>query len=310
MEPVSVKKDLIPRDKVPEAAAAALEREGIARIGGMIYIRSGEQALRCEDGMAGKALIGALKERETTRLPRQEDPWISILNGSGGKGAPSGIRDGVRRCVILFEAMPGQEKPFRRETWDDLAPMERGDAAVETGDGCIALIKLTEGHSDEEITEFAAAVIETVETETGIQLQAGIGVSVQQLAGLPDSLGKAQQAIDTGRVFQPEGRVYCYWRLAMERMISAVPEETRRLLRAELLPPEARKQLNPEMMETIRSFFRNDLNLSTTARELFIHRNTLIYRLDKIRKETGFDLRRFQDAAVFRMISCIPDQDT
>ena len=66
--------------------------------------------------------------------------------------------------------------------------------------------------------------------------------------------------------------------------------------------------LTEETLETIRVFFRNDLNLSTTARQLFIHRNTLIYRMEKIRKATGLDLRKFEDAAVFRILMSIPDK--
>lgn len=306
MDPSSVKMDLMRLEDVPEAAAAGLKNADVVRHGGLIYIRAGSSVLRCEDGEAGAALIAALEARGKTRSGRKDDPWFSVLNGNSG-GA--GIRDQVRRCVILFEAIPGQEKPFGLEIWKDLAPVERGDAVTETEPGCIALIKQAEGHSDEEIAEFAAAVIETVETETGIQVQAGIGAFVRELAGLKESLRQARQAIETGRLFRPDGRVFCYHRQAMERMIGAVPEETRRQLRKEMLPPEAAKLLNPEMMETVSAFFRNDLNLSTTARELFIHRNTLIYRLDKIRKETGFDLRRFQDAAVFQMISRIPEED-
>ncbi len=310
MDPVSVKMNLTRLDELPGEVSDGLSRADIVRLNGEIYVRAGDDVLCCEDGEAGEALVRALEARGKTRVRRNGDPWLSILNGEyPGTGTVPGIRNGVRRCLILFEAIPGQEKPLTRQVWDDLAPVERGDAATETEPGRIALIKQTGNHSEEEIAEFAAAVIETVDTETGIQIQAGIGMPVSELTGLKESLRQAKQAIAVGRVFRPDGRVFSYHRQAMERMISAVPAETRRQIRKELLSPEAGKQLNPEMMETIRAFFRNDLNLSTTARELFIHRNTLIYRLDKIRKETGFDLRRFQDAAVFQMISCIPEEE-
>ena len=90
-------------------------------------------------------------------------------------------------------------------------------------------------------------------------------------------------------------------------MISAIPEDIRKELRRELNGDG--KQLTAELMETARAFLQNDMNLTTTAKQLYIHRNTLIYRLDKIRKETGFDLRRFRDAAAFQMISQIPGDD-
>ena len=310
MDPASVKMSLMRPDELPEAVSTGFIRTDVVRYQGMFYVRAGDSVLRCEAGEAGEAMARALEARGAVRSARNDDPWFSVLNGDyPGASAAPGIRDGVRRCLILFEAAPVQEKPFSLDTWESLAPMEQGDAVTEPEPGQIALIKQAEGLSDDEISEFAAAVIETVETETGIQIQAGIGTPVRETAGLKESLRQARKAIETGRVFQPDGRVFCYHRQAMERMISAVPEETRRQLRKEFLSPETGKQLNPEMMETIRAFFRNDLNLSTTARELFIHRNTLIYRLDKIRKVTGFDLRRFQDAAVFQMISRIPEEE-
>ncbi len=310
MDCLSVEMNLMDPGDIPEAVSAGLAEDDVVRCRGMIYFRAGDSVLRCEAGEAGETVIRALTARGKTQTARKGDPWLALVNGdSRGPGAIHGIRDGIRRCLILFETIPGQDSLLGRELWDSLAPMERGDAFTETEPGSIVLIKYAEGLTDDEIAEFAAAVIETVETETGIQIRAGIGASVVELARLKESLRQARQAIAVGSVFQPDRQVFCYRRQAMERLISAVPEETRRQIRKEFLSPEPGKQLNPEMMETIRAFFRNDLNLSTTARELFIHRNTLIYRLDKIRKETGFDLRRFQDAAVFQMISRIPPDE-
>ena len=307
MDSVSVKMNLMRPEDIPGAVSAAFMRADVVRHQGMIYIRSGDSVLCCEADEAGETMARALTERDMTQSARVSDPWFSVLKGD--TDALPGVRDGVRRCLILFEAIPGQDKSFCRNILDDLAPMDCEDAVTETEPGSVVLIKQAEGLSDDEIAEFAAAAIETIETETSIQIRAGIGASVRELSGLKESMRQARQAIATGKVFQPDGRVFCYHRQAMERLISAVPGETRRQLRKEYLSPETGKQLNPEMMETIHAFFRNDLNLSTTARELFIHRNTLIYRLDKIRKETGFDLRRFQDAAVFQMISRIPEDE-
>lgn len=309
MDSVSVKMNLLRMEDIPDAVVPGFSQADVVRYEGYIYIRTGNQALRLEDGTSGEAVIQALEtlKQERKRSAGNEDPWLAVLDGDTRNS--SGIRDGIRRCLILFEAIPGQEKLFSRSVWDDLAPVERGDAVTEPETGRIALIKHAEGHSDEEIAEFAAAVIETIETETGIQIQAGIGTATQELAGLKESWRQAGEAMAIGRKFQPEKRVFVYSRQAMERLISAIPEETRSRLRRELFSPETGKLLTPEMMETIRAFFRNDLNLSTTARELFIHRNTLIYRLEKIRKETGFDLRHFRDAAVFQMISRIPEEE-
>ena len=161
--------------------------------------------------------------------------------------------------------------------------------------------------TEEEAAEFAAAVIETAEIETGIRAQAGIGRTTENAAGLRESFLQASAAIETGVRFRLEGPVFVYARQTAERLLSAIPPEERKRLRDELFTPETRKLMNREMTETVDVFFRNDLNLSTAARQLFIHRNTLIYRLDKIRKATGFDLRVFRDAAVFRMLMRLPE---
>ena len=88
----------------------------------------------------------------------------------------------------------------------------------------------------------------------------------------------------------------------IERLSDLIPAGEAEKFRKEMISPRAEKVLTEEIMETIHVFFMNDLNLSTTARQLFIHRNTLLYRMEKVRKATGLDLRKFEDAVVFRMI--------
>ena len=89
-----------------------------------------------------------------------------------------------------------------------------------------------------------------------------------------------------------------------------IPAEKAEKIKKDIITDKSEKVLNEETIETVRAFFRNDLNLSTTARQLYIHRNTLIYRLEKIRKATGLDLKRFEDAAVFRMLMSIQERQT
>ena len=134
-------------------------------------------------------------------------------------------------------------------------------------------------------------------------------LDVAQWSELKDSFDKAETAISLGKRFLAGESVYAYGHLAAERLLNAVSPGERARLRKELFTPETRKMLTREMMETIDAFFRNDLNLSTTAREMFIHRNTLIYRLDKIRKVTGYDLRHFRDAVAFRLLSRLPENE-
>ncbi len=301
MNPESVCISLMTADEVPDSIRSRLN-SGTESVheNGMIYARAGGQYLCCEDNEAGENLIRALNETRAEH-GTVSDPWQKILRGEVSGGI---LRDGVPRCVIVFRASVRQE----RSLLDELIPLEPGDAITEN-DGGTVLIKKTDGLTDEEIVEFAAAVTSAAETEAGIRLQAGIGRPTRKVSELKDSYSEAESAIDMGRHFLSGESVYAFGHLAAERLISAVPAADRVQLRKELFTPETRKLLTSEMMETIDAFFRNDLNLSTTAREMFIHRNTLIYRLDKIRKVTGYDLRHFQDAMAFRLLSRLPEND-
>ena len=304
MKPQSVRIGVMKTDEVPDEILARLN-SGFVSVcdNGMIYTRTGSKILCCENSEAGKAFIREMDESRDDSIPT--DPLLRLLHGDNSSGI---IREGILRCVIVFREAAGQGKKPDREILEELIPMENGDALTEIN-GEIVLIKQTDGPTDEEVTEFTAAVIDTAETEAGIRLQAGIGRMTRCSAQIKDSFEEAESAIRMGQKFLPRESVYAYGHLAAERLLSAVPSDECTKLRKELFTPETEKLLGREMMETIDAFFRNDLNLSTTAREMFIHRNTLIYRLDKIRKVTGYDLRHFQDAVSFRLLSRLHESE-
>ncbi len=305
MKPQPVRIGLLTAEEIPGEIRESLNAGyDSVRGNGMIYIRTGSQFLCCEDSEAGEELIRAMTENRDAGT-KPADPWQKALRGDVSAGI---IRDNVARCVIVFRASSGQDKLPGRALFEELIPMETGDAITEMNNE-IVLIKQVDGLSEEEIAEFTAAVTDTAETEAGIRLQAGIGSLTRTAPELKDSFSKAETAISLGKRFLAGESVYAYGHLAAERLINAVSPGERAQLRKELFTPETRKLMTSEMMETIDAFFRNDLNLSTTAREMFIHRNTLIYRLDKIRKVTGYDLRHFQDAVAFRLLSRLPENE-
>ena len=172
-------------------------------------------------------------------------------------------------------------------------PFENGDTV---------LVLSMKKRTPEEVFEFASAATETMESEAGISCHAGIGKTAETINRLSSAYREAEAAIEIGKRHKLPGHVFDYERLTLERLADLIPEETARRFRKEILTEEASTVLNGEMLETIRVFLRNDLNLSTTAREMFVHRNTLLYRMEKIRKATGLDLRKFEDAVVFRIL--------
>ena len=167
MDPVSVDINLLPADSIPDTVACRLNgKTGPVRQDGWIWIRSGNRVIRWKDDAAGEAVLKMMAAAGTASAGA-EDPWRTLLEGGKPDACPPGMKDGVFRSVILFEAVPEQEKLLKREMLIGLAPVEQGDVITETAAGKVALIKVTSDHTDEEIREYAAAVIETVETEAG-----------------------------------------------------------------------------------------------------------------------------------------------
>ena len=232
----------------------------------------------------------------------------AVLDALAGHPDPEalhrlGYKDRIQRCVILL----GFSQEIRNETIRELIPLEGKDCVVFPGNREAVLLVHTEHKSREEIEEFAAAAAETVENEAGITCHAGIGRQADSLDQISKSYAEARDALSTGIRHKIPGRVFSFTGLMLERFVDAIPAEKAISLTKDIAPELYGKMMTEEILETIRVFFRNDLNLSTAARQLYIHRNTLLYRMEKIRKATGLDLRKFEDAAVFRILMCISE---
>ncbi|NMA96443.1 MAG: hypothetical protein GX974_10420 [Clostridiales bacterium] len=129
-----------------------------------------------------------------------------------------------------------------------------------------------------------------------------MGRSKENIFGIKESLDEAQKAIDVGRIYNPNNRIYTYNGLLLERFLHEIPANIYEKFYDDTFYEELDKVFNDEILLTIEKFFENSLNLSETARQLYIHRNTLVYRLDKIEKVMGLDLRNFHDAVTFKIM--------
>jgi len=119
---------------------------------------------------------------------------------------------------------------------------------------------------------------------------------------LRESYMEARRAIEVGRIFKAEESIYVYSRLILERFLMELPQDISAYYHSLLFNRKNQRLFNEEMLYTIDMFFKKDLNLSDTARQLYIHRNTLVYRLDKVQKQIGLDLRSFEDAVTFKIL--------
>ncbi len=180
---------------------------------------------------------------------------------------------------------------------------ESGDAVVEFDRHTVVLIKQLDEASDyEEMEQLGLAIESTFVNETSHQVYIGIGEPKKQLAQLSDSFREARRAIDVGRIYRSEEFVFVYRKLLLERFLADVPSDMRTQYNQMMFNRKTARLFNEEMIHTIEKFFENSLNLSETARQIYIHRNTLVYRLDKVQRVIGLDLRKFDDAVTFKMM--------
>jgi len=310
MEKRNAAVELIPWEQIPEEVCRFFEREpdAVCRIKGKIYLQMDREALSCDDNEEGNKVLSAVQQRIRNHSGGTDpkDIWYQIITAPEPDRAAAlakehGIEYRKKRTVVLFRVkyLPGQ--PLDR-IFSEIAPLEEEDRLAAVDCDTLALIRESAFRSEDEIAEYAAAVIDTMVSEGVSDLQAGIGSEAEDLEGLHQSFEQARAALATGTRYYPNGTLFRYSGQKLDRIIDAIPAEEREKLIREFRSGNIGETFDEEMMETVRVFFRNDLNITAASKELFIHRNTLNYRLDKIRRETGLDLRTFQDAIVFRLI--------
>lgn len=212
------------------------------------------------------------------------------------------LPDDLKRCVMVFHIVQtDNERAY--DLLRDITPMQDKDVLIDMDRHSVVLLKdLTEEDSVEELSQFAQALQETLMGETAHQMTIGIGRSRHTLDELRESYMEARRAIEVGRIFKPEESIYVYSRLILERFLMELPQDISAFYHSLLFNRKNQRLFNEEMLYTIDMFFKKDLNLSDTARQLYIHRNTLVYRLDKVQKQTGLDLRSFEDAVTFKIL--------
>ena len=176
------------------------------------------------------------------------------------------------------------------------------DFVLSVNETDIAVIKQLSGEPTAEALEAIAKSIEDkLRSELYVKTVIGIGTVAEHLRGLSDSYKEAQTAIDVGKVFDTERSIINYENLGIGRLIYQLPTTLCDIYLTEVFKKNSIDALDQETLFTINKFFENNLNVSETSRKLFVHRNTLVYRLEKIKKLTGLDLREFDHAIVFKV---------
>ena len=157
------------------------------------------------------------------------------------------------------------------------------------------------GTEMKDIEKIATNISDTLSSEFYTKVNIGISTIVENLKDLARAYKESQIALEVGKVFETEKNIISYENLGIGRLIYQLPTTLCEMFLQEVFKRGSLESLDRETLMTIQCFFENNLNVSETSRKLFVHRNTLVYRLEKIRKITGLDLREFEHAITFKV---------
>ena len=205
------------------------------------------------------------------------------------------------RAVFLIRQI-GHSDVATMDVLAGMFPDKTQDFVLSINETDIAVVKqITGTTTSEDLEKIAQNVEDTLKNELRIKTVIGIGTVAEHLRELADSYKDAQTAIDVGKAFDNEKSIVNYENLGLARLIYQLPTTLCEIFLGEIFKKNSIDSLDQETLFTINKFFENNLNVSETSRKLFVHRNTLVYRLEKIKKLTGLDLRQFDHAIVFKV---------
>ena len=211
------------------------------------------------------------------------------------------IAGNVRRAIILFE-INAESEQIASEMLSGLFTVQNGDYLTEVDENSVILIKaLDENEGYKEIEEAAMTALDMLNMEAMVNACGSYGTIVGELKDLSRSYKEARMAMDVGRIFYAGKRVISYNELGIGRLIYQLPPSLCRMFIQEIFETGEMTEFDQEILTTINTFFENNLNVSETARQLFVHRNTLVYRIEKLQKSTGLDIRTFEDAMTLKI---------
>ena len=280
-----------------------------------IYVLIEDNVVCFPNNSAGNTLANAVsrKQKDSLSIPQnKEEMYKRILDDPDYQPNTTilrqyGIKKDITRCVAVFRSF----SPIETDLYSilsSMAPAEEGDAIIPAGYQTAVFVKDPDGQTEDEIIDYIDAVIGTLEAEGIIDIRAGIGRIYPDVTGIRQSCEEGFQALRLGKRYHGQDHVYAYSKQTLERIVDSIPAEKKAEIRNMFIGSKSENTLSDELLETVRIFFQNDLNLTAASKQLFIHRNTLNYRLDKIKKVFGLDLRTFQDAVIFRIITEIANE--
>lgn len=211
------------------------------------------------------------------------------------------IEPDVRRIVFLIETK-NEKDNNALETVRSIFSTKTKDFITAVDEKNIILVKeLKPNETYEDMDRTAKVIMDMLNTEAMTQVHVSYGTIVPEIKDVSRSYKEAKMALDVGKIFYSDRNVIAYNKLGIGRLIYQLPMPLCKMFIREIFGGKSPDDFDEETISTINKFFENSLNVSETSRQLYIHRNTLVYRLDKLQKSTNLDLRVFEDAITFKI---------
>ena len=211
------------------------------------------------------------------------------------------IETDVKRIVFIIETKT-EKDTNALETVRTLFASKTKDFITAVDEKSIILVKeVKPSETYEDMNKTAKVIVDMLNTEAMSSVNVAYGTIVNEIKEVSRSYKEAKLALDVGKIFYNDRKIIAYSNLGIGRLIYQLPIPLCKMFIKEIFDGKSPDEFDEETLTTINKFFENSLNVSETSRQLYIHRNTLVYRLDKLEKSTGLDLRVFEDAITFKI---------
>ena len=211
------------------------------------------------------------------------------------------VETDVRRVVFIVEINREKDSTILESVRGMFGGKSKDFVTAVDEKNIIVVKEIAPGEGYPEINKTARMILNLLKSETDEDIHIAYGTVVPELKEVSRSYKEAKMALDVGKIFFEDRDIIAYSSLGIGRLIYQLPIPLCKMFIKEIFDGKSPDEFDEETLTTINKFFENSLNVSETSRQLYIHRNTLVYRLDKLQKSTGLDLRVFEDAITFKI---------
>ena len=213
----------------------------------------------------------------------------------------------ARRVVFLIETKIGLDDAALQTIRNIFVSRNRDFIAALDESTCVVIHEMKDSEDTDDIDSISGLLVDILNTEVMTRARVACSNICEEVQQLPHAYQEAMIALQIGRIFYAERSTHRYAKLGIGRLLYQIPVDICMMFLDEILGDQSINSLDEETLNIIRTFFENNLNLSETSRQLYVHRNTLVYRLEKLEKKYGLDIRTFEDALTFKLAMLVTE---